>query len=186
MPWVTPSTVNTGDTLQASTWNQDVVENTKVLRALANVQSKIVTVATFSRQASTFADITDLSISITPTATTSKVLVTVSLNFGTNATADFYHLRLMRDSTAIAIGDAVGSRERITVGSGINNAVELQNRAIIFLDSPNTTSATTYKMQVKNTNGAAAGIFYLNRTSTDTDGVYGRAVSSITVQEIPA
>lgn len=27
MPWVTPSTVNTGDTLQASTWNQDVVGN---------------------------------------------------------------------------------------------------------------------------------------------------------------
>lgn len=27
MPWVTPATVNTGDTLQASTWNQDVVGN---------------------------------------------------------------------------------------------------------------------------------------------------------------
>ena len=186
MAWSTPGTVAAGQVYTAARYNTDTVGNLLNLRALANVQSAPVTAATFTRQASTFADITGLSVSITPTDATSKILVIVSLNFGTNATADFFHLRLMRDSTAIAIGDASGSRERITWGSGINNAVELQNRSMMFLDTPNTTSATTYKVQVKNTNGGAGGIFYLNRTSLDTDGVYGRSISTITVQEIPA
>ena len=186
MAWTTPGTAVAGDVLTAAFWNLQVRDNLANLRALANVQTTPVTAATFTRQASTFADITGLSVSITPTATTSKILVSVSLNFGASSTADFFHLRLMRDSTAIGIGDAAGARDRTTSGANGGDTVELLNCSIVFLDTPNTTSATTYKVQVRNTNGAAGGIFYLNRTGLDTDGVYSRTISTITVQEIPA
>ena len=59
----------------------------------------------------------------------------------------------------------------------------MTNYALQFLDSPSTTSATTYKIQTRVT----AGTGYVNRTVTDTDsGVYPRGISTITVMEIGA
>jgi hypothetical protein len=53
------------------------------------------------------------------------------------------------------------------------------------LDSPSTTSATTYKIQINNSNSSAD--CYINRTQGDTDAVYGgRSASSITLMEIGA
>jgi hypothetical protein len=54
----------------------------------------------------------------------------------------------------------------------------------VFLDSPNTTSATTYKFQI----AVVSGTGYINRTGSDRDtATYdGRTTSSITVMEISA
>ena len=50
-----------------------------------------------------------------------------------------------------------------------------------FLDSPATTSSTTYKFQMRN----YVGTGYINRTPNDTDAVYtARSSSTITVMEI--
>ena len=55
-----------------------------------------------------------------------------------------------------------------------------------FLDSPNTTSEITYKLQANTSNGAN-NIMYINRTGNDANATYGgRGVSSITVMEIGA
>jgi hypothetical protein len=66
----------------------------------------------FSTSSTTYADVTDLDVSITPSSTSSKifVLATVTGNGTPGATA--IHLQLVRDSTPIFIGDAAGSRVR--------------------------------------------------------------------------
>ena len=60
----------------------------------------------------TFADISGFSRTITCSATSSKVLIMVSVCYKGPDSNDTF-LRLVRDSTAIAIGDAAGSRERV-------------------------------------------------------------------------
>ena len=57
---------------------------------------------------------------------------------------------------------------------------------MIFLDSPSTTSSTTYKLQGK-TQTADSPSFVVNRSGGDTDADYGgRTASSITLMEILA
>jgi len=56
---------------------------------------------------------------------------------------------------------------------------------VFYLDSPATTSATTYKIQIYNNNGS--GTIYINRSQDDTNASnFPRGVSSITVMEIAA
>jgi len=139
---------------------------------------------TFTMSSTTFADVTGLSVSITPTSASNKVLVIVNVNGqGTASTAGMY-LRLLRGATSIAAGDAAGTR--ITVASMIGAGVFLGNTissTITFLDSPATTSATTYKIQIASQTGA--NTMYINRAENDTDDpARARAASTITVMEV--
>lgn len=133
-----------------------------------------------------FTDITSFSVSITPTSSSSKILVLYVAEIGLSTTVNTMLLRLMRDSTAINIGNTNGSRSQATTSqqtlySNTNNT----SRTISgnFLDSPATTSSITYKIQFRN----SSGTFYLNR-----DGEYGdnttnaTGASTITVMEIAA
>jgi hypothetical protein len=137
---------------------------------------------TFSTASTSLVDITGLSVSITPTSATIKILITaVVLGAGAEAVTGINFV-LLRDSTAIARGDAAGSRSR---GFGGTQAIvdELKTNAVNFLDSPATTSATTYKIQASVNSGTG----YVNRTPDDDDGPYTvRGVSTITVMEIAA
>jgi TRAP-type uncharacterized transport system substrate-binding protein len=170
----------------AAFWNEQVRDNLAQLRPLTNVQQTVVSTATYSRQSNVFGDITGLTVTITPTFSTSRILVVANLNWGHTNVGEFYYIKMLRDSTDIFIGDAAGTRPRISAGNdGLASNTVLENTTIHYIDSPATTSAITYKLQVRNHNGAAAGIFYLNRTGVDTDGIYPRAASSITAWELP-
>ena len=77
------------------------------------------TVSISSSSTSTFADVSGLSVNITPTSTSSKILVLYTVSF--SAGAGSKHMRLMRDSTAINIGDAGQANQiRSTVSSRPN------------------------------------------------------------------
>ena len=130
-----------------------------------------------------FTDITGMSVSITPTSSTSKILVNVTGGcMGQVATSGFM-LQLLRDSTAISVGDTAGSRIRASMNGYSSDAGQLVPFSIQYLDSPATTSATTYKIQFR----IGAGTFYFNRTQTDTDSAnFPRIASSITLMEIAA
>jgi hypothetical protein len=125
-------------------------------------------------------EITGMNVSITPKFASSKILVQCNLikYFWGNIT-------LKRDSTAICVGDAAGSRSRVTATSGGGgNAGIANSAAILFLDSPNTTSQITYKVFLQSTNTNNVTV-YVNRSETDTDNVYfPRYASTITVMEI--
>lgn len=112
------------------------------------VQSSTTTTAT--NTTATMAD-TNLSGTITPTSTSSKILVIVqqqmffaSANSGTGA-----GLNLLRGSTTIFAGarNSTGSYDQFISGGGLQSINHHFTKVIHFLDSPNTTSATTYKTQ---------------------------------------
>jgi hypothetical protein len=138
---------------------------------------------TFSTSSTSLVDVTGLSVTITPSSASSKILVFTSIQFAVQHSNGQQFLQLFRDSTAIAQGDAASSRTR-TSGQGAAFAdYVLTNYALQFLDSPATTSATTYKIQTRVTGSTG----YVNRTITDTDSaIYPRGISTITVMEIGA
>lgn len=139
---------------------------------------------TFTQSSTTFQDVTGLSVTITPKSATNKCLVLLSLVAIGDSGVTNGAARLMRDSTAISIGDAAGSRTRASFGIDANNFG--QESSVIFLDSPSTTSAVTYKIQV-NRNNPSSGSMYINRNKTDLDNSSEhRYASSITVLEIAA
>lgn len=139
-------------------------------------------------QAGTFVDITGLSVNVTPTSSSNKVLIQAYVSVGTTAN-QLHYFRLMRNSTPICVGDASGSRNQSTFAwyYGASDSISHIGAVhISFLDSPATTSSVTYKIQmcVQNSGGTA----YVNRNGGDSDSVvFGtRPTSGITVMEIAA
>ena len=139
---------------------------------------------TFSTTSSSFIDITGLSASITPTSASSKILVRFDLTYGTNGSRMTFW-RISRDSTPIGIGDANGSNVQSTSSHYTGGTDGDHNQASVtgeYLDSPNTTSQITYKIQQQNQD---AVVIYINRwASSDNNSITPRNASTITVMEI--
>ena len=169
------TTYTSGEVLTAASLNANFTF------AANNPTSKIAQVISvfkadaFSTSSATFVDVTDLTVSITPSLATSKILVFAYVSTSASTSNDHF-LNLNRGATAIC---------QTTSGSTIstahlfvpNTAMSLHN-PIIFLDSPATTSATTYKIQAK----VGSDTMYVNRRGADTTG----STSTITVMEILA
>jgi len=139
---------------------------------------------TFSTSSTSYVDITGLSVSITPSSSSSKILIMFSGQFTSATAVNSAGIQLTRTASAIFIGDASSSEVRATAMAYGNNADSQYSGSFSFLDSPATTSSTTYAIQLRcNTAGTA----YLNRSSnsngTATDF---RTSSSITLMEIAA
>ena len=135
----------------------------------------------------TFQDIPGMSVSITPSSTSSKILVMFTANCSQSTSATL-HIRLQRGSTSIFQGDAEGNKFGSTqIDRTANTPYTLQLNSLTgaFLDSPSTTSATTYKLT--GTLGSTYnGTFYINRPSDDSNNAdyTGRTASSIIVMEV--
>ena len=132
----------------------------------------------------TFFTIADLTRSITPTATSSKILVISSLTHGFPGQHCMF--KLMRDSTDISVGTSAGSRE--SVSWNFHGTGSLNLGAMIFthtwLDSPSTTNAIDYSWKWSR---HSTGTLYLNRSDSDGDSLnYARTASSITCMEVLA
>lgn len=130
---------------------------------------------TFTVSSTTFTDVTGLAQSITPTSASNKVLILAQISVG--AAASDIGVKVIRDTTDIYIGNASGGLVRTSV-SAVPSSGSIWEVSIMFLDSPATTSATNYKIQLQSQAGAAA---YVNRGQDDTEY---RAASSITVMEV--
>ena len=142
---------------------------------------------TFSTTSTSYVDITDLSVSITPSSTSSKILISWDLATGQQNNASHCYVVIARDSTdSIFVADSAGSRTGASnVGNMMDAESEMQILSNSFLDSPSTTSATTYKLRLKSSNGNA---IYVNRSWRDNDAAAydGRACSSLVVMEVKA
>ena len=138
----------------------------------------------FNTASSSFTDITGLSVSITPTRADSKILFQFHLgSFQNQNNSSRAFVRMVRDSTAICVGDAATGHEctaavcsRASDDNHTQFPVSMQ-----FLDSPSTTSAVTYKLQASC--GNDGGTIYLNSPGT-VDAQSGNTASTITVMEI--
>jgi hypothetical protein len=182
-PTSLPATFVAGNVLTAQQMN-DLRGAFRVLQCL-----EIVKLDTFSTSSTSFVDITGLTQSISPSATSSKILLIGSVNISIQDTYDrAVYLKFAGGNSGTYIGDTASNRTRAS--SGIHHflygfkARDTQIQSIVYLDSPNTTSATTYSVQMR-VAGAVTG--YVNRSGIDTDAAdYGRFSSSLTVMEISA
>ena len=131
---------------------------------------------------------TGLSASITPASASNKILVLWQLNIGYTGSVNQWFIHLDRGGTEINLGDASGSKKRANSTHNVYSATAQDFMAVttsgMFLDSPATTSSTTYKLQ--QSGATATGTFYINRS--DRDGDYtaydGRFVSNIILMEV--
>jgi hypothetical protein len=124
-----------------------------------------------SSSSSTFADIS-LSASITPSSSSSKILVIVALmGVGKETNNTAAQTRLVRDSTTLLTATLTGFTGSTAANRG-------QSVSYCYLDSPATTSSTTYKIQLASWNNNA--VAYVN------DYTGTNPLSTITLMEIAA
>ena len=128
----------------------------------------------------TFVDF--MTANITPTRSDSKILISFGLYAGTNGDINHPYASIFRDSTEIGSATDTGSR---TGASAVYNTLTQQQ---IFggnqhLDSPATTSAITYRIKVRSSNGQIA---YFGRSARDTNltAYDGRTSSFLTLMEV--
>ena len=153
----------------------------KILQVKQAVKSDRQTI-----QSTTLVDITGMSVSITPSSTSNKILVDYSLVVFANA--QYYTMRLLRGSdSTIFIGDQnanATSQSRGAFGTYQASYVNAMTVAQKFLDSPNTTSATTYKLQAHCPYDSSYIIGINSAVNQDNYTYMTNCVSSITVMEV--
>jgi hypothetical protein len=131
-------------------------------------------------------DVTGMSVNITPTSASNKILFMMTLYTASDTNA---FTRMMRDSTPIGVGTAAtGSQINVTTNPARdkNDTAQLMPQVMHVLDSPNTTSQVTYKVQFRSY-GAGTYNVYLNRAKNDENNNWHTCTaSSITAMEIAA
>ena len=131
---------------------------------------------TFSGTSTSFADVTGLSVSITPSSTSNKVFIEANFVASNGAGGRSMYFNLLRDSTNIAQPSSPDSNDCTVQCNTIDYNYNVNIGKLSFLDTPSTTSATTYKIQYKQDGGTT----YVGRRG-DSDQ---RSVSTITAYEI--
>ena len=157
-----PATQTTGNVLTAAYMN-DLRGAFRVLQVV-NATSATETASSTG----TYAD-TTLTATITPQSTSSKILVLVSQNGIFKSGNTGVNLRLLRGVTAIS---TFAVNAALTSPAADNN---IGGISLCYLDSPSTTSATTYKTQLFSNAGIAVAIVQ-----------YASTMSTITLMEISA
>ena len=136
-----------------------------------------------------FAEVTGLRCNITPKSTSSKILVNVSLCLATQYFS--FRGRILRDGTPIddALGNQRGSnRKRVSYSycqyQSSNTQYDMIAGAVEYLDSPSTTSAVQYSIDLGGY--STSYVVYVNRTHNDSDGTayFGTPISTMTLTEI--
>jgi len=177
-----------GDMAWTSTFSRSNMPTGSVLQVVQTAKTD-----TFVTSASaTDTAVTGLTVSITPTSSSSKILVFCNLGIAAE-NAQGGAAKLTRtiggSTTQLSLADAAGSRARGSFagsayrGNSSNYLLMLWHQSLTYLDSPATTSATTYGVQVSSISTGT----YINRTGDDSNsGDMYRGVSYITVMEIAA
>ena len=136
---------------------------------------------TFTTTSASLTDITGLSVSITPSSASSKILVLIDVAIHT-ASGGSVFFGLARGGSAIYQGASPGSRLNGMGAHGHINTGTLLRQGGTFLDAPGVTSALSYSVRLRANNGQTVTC---NRSSADTDSSdFPRSASSITVMEV--
>ena len=131
-----------------------------------------------SSSSSTYAD-TGLTLNITPSSTSSKILVSVShpelARIGSGVPSSIkIGIKLMRDSTDLTLMcDGIMDYVMGYQNSNGSGWIDMAGPSVTYLDSPSSTSALTYKTQFRNTTGNTNGV-----------RIVGSGTSRITLMEI--
>jgi hypothetical protein len=180
---------NSGN-LQLSTANTSILNSSgrKILNQTGGILQVVQTIKTdtFTSSSTSPTAITGLSASITPSSTSSRILVMYSVNYDSNRGNSGGGFRIYRDGSHItaASGAAAGSRYTVTGDFGSNNDADQSgmHRSFTYIDSPSSTSSLTYQIYIVQDSTFTT---YINRSRADADqGDDGRYSSTITLMEI--
>ena len=158
---------------------------TKILQVVSVTKTD-----TFTATSGAVADVPGLQPTITPTSTSSKILILTDVAIAVNTTGGYrVGARVVRriggSDSIITQGDANGSRTRTMWASHVTELNGFMHRANIqHLDSPNTTSAITYKFQLDRIDGGSTSV---NLGFNDQNAPsHGAPISSVTLLEVAA
>jgi hypothetical protein len=166
--------------------NKIIVPSGQELYAAGHVVQVVSTTKTdvFTTTSASFVDIAGLSLAITPTSASSKVLVQVNVSLGgvDNYYAEF---NLTRNGTTIGAYTGGGGTAGFMGQNSVSDFAQyyLDTPSNSFLDSPASTSSLTYQLQIASMNGAAPSL-YVNRTADQATTVRCTGVSTLTLMEI--
>lgn len=165
-----------------SAWKRVLNTTGSILQVVSTVKTD-----TFSTTSTSYTDVTGLSASITPSSTTSKIMVFVTASAAGSNDA-VAHVRVTRAGSAVNVGSASSNRIQsgfaVFTNNGVGGYSSNHGSTINFLDSPATASSVTYAVQIRE-GGVAAGTVYIGRTGLDVDSSYStRTPSNITLMEV--
>jgi hypothetical protein len=144
----------------------------------------VIKVDTFSTSSTSYVDVTGLTVNITPSATSSKILVIVSLALSNNTAGVNSRGQILRGATVIGAGTAAGTRSVGSFAYGQSTG-SVPTQTMNLLDAPASTSALTYKVQIASQTSGAASVGFGYSTDTN-DPVVIRNAATITLMEISA
>tara|TARA_Y100000401_G_C8212825_1_gene169348 strand:+ start:95 stop:628 length:534 start_codon:yes stop_codon:yes gene_type:complete len=169
--------------IQNTSGGSDITNVGKVLQ----IVSATKTDSASGTSTSTPTDITGLSVNITPASASNKVWIVFTVSVSVDGSYGAQGILLVRNSTQICLADAEGNRARNTIKAVGGGASHYYQQALgqNFLDSPNSTSQVTYKLQHVDT--STNNTIYINRNQNNSnDAGYSRSTSTITAIEIAA
>lgn len=134
---------------------------------------------TASRTSMTFADVSGLSVTITPSSASSRILLVAALSIGSQTNTTQARFKMLRGSTDILVGAADGSRTRVQAASNSPGANYTSSIALLAVDAPGTTSPVTYNTAWASSSDTNA--VYINRSHGDTDAAISERGASILV-----
>jgi hypothetical protein len=161
-----PGTTGNVLTSNGTAWTSVAPSGGKILQVVSTTKSDV-----FTTTSQSYVDVTGLAATITPSSVSSKILLIANISYSANNGRDG-NFQILRNSTVIPTG---------VTGSVLNGVYSFSmfSLAQSFLDSPATTSATTYKIQVY----VSAETIFVNRRALDTTFT---GQSTITLMEIAA
>ena len=155
-------------------------------KVLQVVQASSDSVQIQAGTAGTKHDVTGLSASITPSSSSNKILVMTQVHFS-NAGGENFKGFVTRGSTDIGVSTAASSQNAtFPLGSTANaNNYWVMTSSCSVLDTPNTTSSTTYKVRFEVLSGSGTYTIFINKATRNISGDVA-ATSFLTLMEIGA
>jgi hypothetical protein len=122
--------------------------------------------STFSSTSATYVA-TGITATITPSSATSKILIFVSTTAGISTTSDSYYFSIFKDSTNLSYATGYTVPAMARQYQATSTASDGFQMNLSYLDSPATTSATTYTLRIRN--DGSSSTMYIGRIVSSTD-----------------
>ena len=164
----------------------------KILQVVSTTKTDVFSESV--TEGSVSSDVTGLTVSITPSSASNKILLDVRAVASVDGTVGLFGY-FYKDGSLMsnAIGDASGSHKRSTTMTNGSTQLRIDHINTMFLDTAGGTSAITYSIRMSSSyspSSPSARILYVNRAGdsdeTYSNLVFARTISTITAMEVAA